>query len=338
MITNNGIAASLDLEIINKKIKPKPTIVYETYWKFAAERQNIFFRRLKEGWPPWTADPILKLHKFTNAYRVTDRVSQYLVKEVIYKGDQNPAELFFRILLFKLFNKIETWELIKNSVDEIRFDTYSFKHYDQILQRAKTKGIAIYSGAYIMASGQTTFGYELKHQNHLCLIELMLKDRLYEKIQDFENMEALYNALLRYPTIGNFLAYQLATDINYSNLTDFSEMEFTRAGPGAKDGIRKCFADTGDYSEEDIIKMMADKQFEEFGKLEIEFKDLWGRPLQLIDCQNIFCEVDKYSRLAHPEISGISNRKRIKQKFNPSSLKPMNYLLPEKWRVKIKDM
>ena len=38
----------------------RPTVVFDTYWKFAAERQRIFFRRL-EGPPaaPGTADPIL---------------------------------------------------------------------------------------------------------------------------------------------------------------------------------------------------------------------------------------------------------------------------------------
>jgi len=34
--------------------------------------------------------------------------------------------------------------------------------------------------------------------------------------------------------VGYFLAYQFITDINYSTLTDFSEMEFTVPGPGTR--------------------------------------------------------------------------------------------------------
>ena len=45
--------------------------------------------------------------------------------------------------------------------------------------------------------------------------------------------------------VGDFLAYQFITDINYSTLTDFSEMEFTVPGPGARDGIHKCFESIG---------------------------------------------------------------------------------------------
>ena len=65
----------------------RPTVVYETYWRFAAERQEMFFRKI-EGLPaPWTTDTILARHKFTNAYRASDRVSQYPNQErVIYRG------------------------------------------------------------------------------------------------------------------------------------------------------------------------------------------------------------------------------------------------------------
>src|SRR5882724_12793666 len=113
------------IELFRKKEQPQPSVVYDTYWKFASERQAIFFKRLRNEMPPWTNDTILKLFKFTNVYRATDRVSQYLIKEVIYKGDQKPVEVFFRILLFKLFNKIETWELITKNVGEIKYETYA---------------------------------------------------------------------------------------------------------------------------------------------------------------------------------------------------------------------
>ena len=97
----------------------RPSTVFDTYWRFAAERQEIFFRRIAGAPRPWTADPILREFKFTNAYRASDRVSQYLIKRVIYAGDQNPDELIFRILVFKMFNRIEIWELLEESLGGI---------------------------------------------------------------------------------------------------------------------------------------------------------------------------------------------------------------------------
>ncbi len=38
----------------------KPTAVYDTYWRFAAERQRIFFRRQVRPVGPWTDDPVLR--------------------------------------------------------------------------------------------------------------------------------------------------------------------------------------------------------------------------------------------------------------------------------------
>jgi hypothetical protein len=60
-----------------------------------------------------------------------------------------------------------------------------------------------------------------------------------------------------------------------------------------------------------------DHQDELMDRYEVKFQSLWGRPLQPIDCQNLFCETDKYARIAHPDFKGISGRTKIKQKYLP---------------------
>ena len=57
------------------------------------------------------------------------------------------------------------------------------------------------------------------------------------RIADAPNMRQAFEVLCSYPTIGNFLAYQFITDINYSVMVNFSELEFVIPGPGALDGI-----------------------------------------------------------------------------------------------------
>jgi len=311
----------------------KPTPVYNSYWRFAAERQAVFFRRLERRPPPWTDDPVLRAHKFTNAYRASDRVSQYLIRRVIYRADlpDDPVELVFRIMLFKLFNKIETWELLEKELGPLTHDGYSFQRYDQVLGRAMDRGQKIYSAAYIMPSGGS-LGHERKHRNHLALIERMIQSRLPARLAGAASMRDAFNLILAYPTIGDFLAYQFVTDVNYSTVTDFAETEFVMPGPGAIDGIRKCFSDTGCMSDADVIRVMAERQEVEFERLGLEFRTLWGRRLQLIDCQNLFCETDKYARVVHPEASGESGRTRIKQKFRAHS-QPIDYWYPPKWGI-----
>ena len=312
-----------------------PTVAYDTYWRFAAERQDIFFRRLEGQAPPWTTDSIFSEFKFTNAYRASDRVSQFLIKEVIYEGDQSEEELFFRTILFKLFNKVETWRLLEATLGQISYRDFDYDTYDAVLSRAINGGTTIYSAAYIMPSGSKAFGTTRKHRSHLRLLQQMMEDELPLQVAGSKTMLDAFTLLRSYPMIGDFLAYQYVTDLNYSTLTDFSEMQFVVPGPGAKGGISKCFASLGGLSEADIIRVVADRQEAEFERLGINFKSLWGRPLQLIDCQNLFCEVDKYSRVFHPEIMGASLRTRIKQKFRATSA-PIDYWYPPKWGINAK--
>jgi hypothetical protein len=312
-----------------------PTIAYDTFWKFAAERQRIFFCRLENRPRPWTEDPILAQYKFTNAYRASDRVSQYLIRNVIESPCDDPADFIFRVLLFKLFNKIETWELLRAEVGEPSWRRYKYRDYSNVLGRAFGAGTRIYSAAYIMASGTQIYGVSRKHEGHLLLLEQMLKSKLPGRLAACKTMKDAFECLRSYPLIGDFLAYQLVTDINYGTLTNFSEMEFTMPGPGARDGIRKCFSDLGGLSESEIVRVMADRQEVEFERLGLRFKDLWGRRLQLIDIQNLFCEVDKYSRIKHPELSGVSGRTRIKQSFRECN-SPIEYVYPKKWGLRVK--
>lgn len=320
--------------IIHKKWTPsRLTPIFDAYWKFAAERQSIFFNRIEKPQGDWSQDNILRKYKFTNAYRASDRVSQYLIKHVIYEGDQSISEVFFRIILFKIFNKIETWEMFIAALGgAVTYYEYDFKRFAHILSDAMDKKRTIFSSAYIMPTRTRIYISSKKHENYLLIIEKMMADKLPEKIKDAGTMQSVFELLRSYPMIGDFLAFQYTIDINYSELTDFKESSFVVPGPGAIDGIRKCFYDTGGLSDVDIIKFMADRQQDEFERLNIKFQDLWGRPLQLIDCQNIFCEIDKYSRVAFPTFSGRSGRTRIKQIFKPN-FTPITYFYPPKWGI-----
>lgn len=321
---------------LSKLKKPTPTKAFHTYWKFAAERQNIFYKSVNSSPNEKTKDCILSTYKFTNAYRASDRVSQYLIKNVIYSGKYPPEDTFFRILLFKIFNKINTWEMFEHEFGDISIANFNIRKFNKVLDFAMASGAPIYSAAYIIPSGPSAkYKGVRKHLFHLELIQSLIKQEFFHWIQDADTLMEIYNALLEIESFGKFLSYQFAIDFNYSECISFSENEFVIPGPGAKDGIRKCFSDFGDYTEPEIIRMMVDEQNNNFGMLNLNFQSLWGRNLHLIDCQNLFCEVDKYSRVAHPEIEGLSKRTRIKQKYkrNPSEI---HYYYPPKWGINSK--
>ena len=303
--------------------------IYDLYWYFAYERQNIFWKKINGEPYPWTDDRILKEYKFCNSYRVNDRVSQYLLKNVIYNGKKYSKEdMIFRIILFKLFNKESTWELLLDNLGDITLKLFNIKKYSKVLENAISNNIKIYNDAYISCANKA-FGYDRKHDNHLALLNKMFNiDKMQNKIIKCKTMKEAFNIIKSYPLIGNFMAYQLVTDINYSDVVDWREDEFTVAGLGSIRGIKKCFIDKENMTNEDIIKYMYEHQDEEFKRLNLNFKRIGNRKLQLIDCQNIFCELDKYCREAKPYLK--SNRIKIKKHYVPKNNK-IEYIYPPKW-------
>ena len=303
------------------------TSVFWSYWYLAAERQAMFLRRLRGEPAPWTADSILGSYRFTNAYRASDRVSQSLLQDVIYSGSFECRDTVFRVLLFKIFNRTDTWLHLVDSVGQPTVGTFDPAAYVAALDRRFNSGARLYSGAYIMPVPQ--LGHERKHANHVALLEKILTDGTIEAIARASSLRDLYRELLAIPSFGPFLAYQYAIDLNYSCHFEFEEMEFVVAGPGALRGIEKCFADIRGLDPADVIRAMANSAEVYLADSPVEFRDLWGRPLQLIDCQNLFCEVDKYARVAHPEID-IGRPHRIKQTFRPDE-RPLRLGYPPKW-------
>lgn len=306
--------------------------VHDTYWRFAAARQEIFMKRVHGEEGPWSDDPILRRYKFCNTHRAADRISQYLIREVIYsKGaaELEPEDAFMRIVLFRLFSKESTWEALEDATGGLRRSTLKVEALGDLLEDIRSRG-PIYTAAFILAA-PSSYGHRAKHRNHLALVADMFRPGgLGAELARARTLEEVYQALVAYPMIGPFLGYQIAIDLNYSEHLNFDEDEFTMPGPGAIRGIEKVFVDTGGETPQQLIMGMVQRQADEFDRLGLDFEGLFGRPLKAIDCQGLFCETDKYSRAAFPELK--SNRVRIKQEFTPSPA-PLELFFPPKWEI-----
>ena len=292
---------------------------------------NIFWSRCSHQ-DYLTDDPILQEYKFTNVYRASDRVSQYLIKDVIYKDLEKytPEDVLLRILVFKVFNRIETWQYLTKQID-IRVHSFNVGRLAEILTK-RQKEYPIFSNAYMMAGSHARYaGINTKHEVWLQMIEdEFIQNRGLEMVLKAKSMSEVYNQLRDYPLIGDFLAYQYTIDFNYSPYLNFDEDSFVKAGVGAVRGIKKCFLSYGD-SFEDAIYFIHD-HFEELQERYgyTDFRPLPGRKPKLIDLQNCFCETDKYLRAKMPELK-VGNV-RIKQHYKPTK-ETINFYFPDKWNV-----
>lgn len=307
------------------------TPVFDAYWRFAAAREDVLLARLDCRPAPWTHDPVLARHRFTNAYRFADRVSQDLLRHAQNDQPRRTSEdLVLRTLLFKIFNRTSTWHALVDGAGEPTVGSFDPVRYGDVLDHERGQGRKIYSAAYIVpnpARGATT-----KHANHLRLLAHLAEDGTFGRIVADASLEGAYRILAAVPSFGPFLAFQFAVDINYTAATTTDEDGFVVPGPGARDGLRKCFTALPRGAESEAILWTARTQNDHFARLGVPFRRLAGRPLQPVDCQNLFCEIDKYARAVFPHVAGISGRSRIKQGFEAAGRPNVDpVIVPPKW-------
>lgn len=302
------------------------------YFYFMQERMNMFWRKCENA--SWvTDDPILREYKFTNVYRACDRVSQYLIRHVIYKDIDrySPEDVLLRILVFKIFNKIDTWEYLEKYYGDVSCDNFDVDRICSMLSKRQVSN-PIFSNAYMMTGSHRRYDYlPTKHAKWLRMVkEEFLGEKVVNKVLNAKGLSEVFELMKNCSFVGGFLAYQYTVDFNYSPYVNFDENSFVKAGIGAIRGIKKCFKNIGENYEDAIYYTIEhlDELRNEFGL--DDFRPLPGREPHLIDIQNCFCETDKYLRAKMPELR-IGNV-RIKQHYK-ETLEPIHYKFPPKWNI-----
>jgi hypothetical protein len=243
----------------------------------------------------------------------------------------DPEEVVFRVLLFKLFNSIPGLQRLATTLGPLTWKSFNATTYGDILGKAKAEGVKIWNAAYVQKpqTGSNLIG---KHNNYLNLLERMMRSAITERLRSARTYWQAYGVLRTFPSpaVGDFTAMQLLTDINYSPVMDFDEDDIIVPGPGCIRGIQKCFGlPSVSVSEaQSVIYNFVDEQEAYFEGLGYKPVTLFGRRLHVIDIQNLFCETDKYARVAHPEFK-LKDGERIKQTLG--SL-PAPFF-PPKWKI-----
>lgn len=319
--------------------KPNANIIL--FLHFVIERQNVFMRKASMEQHPWTDDPLLTKHKFTNVYRFLDWESQFLIREVIGDDNRSSIDTAFRILLFKTLNLSTTWQRLESELGEINFTT-SLKAIEGVLDRMAENGEKVFSSAYLQASNfvqRPEYRYligERKHHQYLTVFgkELFSLPMLMELLAT-STLEKLCTLLQTVNGVGNFMSYQFAQDLNYSKHFQHDMSSHVEEGPGSIRGVKRCFPTGKNTDFKGILKWVhtnLDELMAEHG-MAGEFRDFNGHRMGLPDVQNCFCESDKYMRGMGLEVEGVSG-KTIKQKYDGRKRRTIDkYVAPPKWGI-----
>lgn len=259
--------------------------------------------------PPWTKDEVLQNYRFTNIRREHDRETKWLIEHITSNHRLTYRGKLMNCVLFRLFNKSETAELIGMP---IRF----LSTYDPECWRALFEAQDIvhpdyqyFTGAFNTGGLKSTLGRETKEKyiplRVMKFMSFLNNIDFLNRITEADTQADVFEAIKSYKGLGPFLAYQIFVDFTYIEDFPFSENEFVVAGPGCIMGLDYLFEDRDGMTYEECLFWLRDNLEPLFlSELDKEFdpaRIFWDLPeedrcFNVMSLENCFCELSKYIR------------------------------------------
>lgn len=296
----------------------------QIFTRMIEERYKIHVLKDVEGKAaPWTDDPILSTYRFTNVRREQDRQSKYLIDNIVNNPALSLMEKMANIILFRVFNN---WDTIKDlggpwcwgDITDSKGIKAKVKPKLLKLMEKDPKRL-FWSSAYIQSGCKRAWAYpsgdykgqkgeEKEHFTELRPFHIgawLVQNEILESCLEAKSQEDVCEILKLLPGFAGFLAYQVFVDFTYIPEFQFSENEFTIAGPGCKRGLCKVFKDRDGMTFEECLFWLRDNLAELQPKFKPErfMTDLpeYDRVMNVMSLENCFCEFSKYLRAYNHE-------------------------------------
>lgn len=282
----------------NPYTRPTPETVcsIESLLYFVRERENIRIRRWLYNDGPWTEDPILQKYKFTNIHRSDDRVSKWIINNVL-DPNEGRKDIWFILLIARLINWPPTLQqLIRANILFAPAQDFDPVEFSKAVEGLPGKR---YSGAYMLYPTKLENGgvKSLAVARHIIEPTLLRYDEITHSIFDTSreaSVERFVNTLSQCFGVSTFMAGQVAADMTYSNgpLCDANDIyTYAPMGPGSQRGLnylldRAAFAS---WDQQAFNSALIDVYMVIYTELNIP-------TLTLHDVQNCMCEYSKYCR------------------------------------------
>lgn len=294
----------------------------EYFKEWINDRYDIHVKKDVLNLPaPWTDNPILQKVKFTNVRREHDRTTVWLIKNIAEAADLTLRDKIINMILFRLYNKFETAEILKLPIQFQSFDDATYDALrDYLMEYADANPDYVWftsafnTGGMKSAAGRLTGEKFIPMRPIALLLAKCTDESFVTTLMNAEKQSDVVDKLMSVSGIGEFLAYQMFVDFTYIADYKFSENHYTVAGPGCRMGIDMLFDDKCGMSYEDCIFYIRDNQ-DQLLNIDCDkvFCDLepHDRVMNVMSLENCFCEFSKYVRCKQQIADGKNPRARV---------------------------
>lgn len=269
------------------------------FWYLMRERHAIYERR-REGLPkPWTDDAVLQRYYFTNVYRELDKTTAWF-RDAVRTPLRDELDVILATIIFRWFNWIPTGEFLQQRGWLTAWNTT--EACEALLARQRD-GHKIFTGAYMINPGASTREAGPKLNGICGRINTVWADRarLHRLAPTWTTLRSAHAALLQYPGLGNFSAYEIVCDLRFTRwLEGASDVRtWANPGPGAIRGFYRLLGRP--VRDTNVGSLLPISQTEWSSHLQrlieagaVQCPEL--PPLEARDVEGMLCEFDKYDR------------------------------------------
>jgi len=270
------------------------------FFDFVLQRQSIWYKRFALGQEaPWTPDSVLQQYKILNVYRELDKGTRYILDKL--KGMKDRKAILLNIVFYRFFNRFDLYENLGikpfHSVDNNLMNDLKAK-----LGKLKEQGKPIFNDAYLIAGKKG----EQKYSSVLNSLSWLNEnaDDIINRVDNTKTPEDSFKIIKEIPLVGNFLAYEIWTDLTYFGFfrQGWTDNDFVNIGPGASWGLKIIYGKLTKKEETERLKHLYEIQNQFLNNkkwLEIHNKNAFSNKpfLSLRNLEHGLCEFRKYSNL-----------------------------------------
>jgi len=272
----------------------------------AMERRRILARR-EDGQPkPWTLNPVFQQWRFCNVHREHDRTTKWFAENV--RSKLQGLDAVFATIAFRWFNRVD-----ETGLQLLDMLLSGFAGWDSEAARGRLQNCSpLVTGAYVI---KTPDGMSKLDGILWCL------DQAHQRLMNngyllglpTDSLEDAHKVLLQFPYLGKFMAYEVVTDLRWTNVLRNARdvLTWASAGPGCARGLGwVVYGDPDQFN----YNSRADQ-----GRMLVHMGDLlkvartcWSRAFpgetwEMREVEHWLCEFDKYMRALGGE--------RLKRRF-----------------------